>query len=299
MRLSLLIPRTAVRLKNEILLALRYGSDPRFRRLASSYVACGYVTYAVSAGLANRLRAHYLACVLARASGRTVVPIWLPTKELASDGNDVFPQAFIAEGELPIQARLVRVSNLQELPRVLRESIGHLLVLDFDAQWQSIEASRRSMNVTEPIVFAVRDKIVADAGAIRSQLTHGYISVHVRQGDFLTHTGFAKPLDYFEDQIIATRKCFPAAESLLVASDEPLSLSPAIAGLFAKTVVLTPRYKRTEQGVAPEALSHLVALANATEFIPSPMSSFSELVLAMRSSLVRVEGQRHSPATLT
>jgi hypothetical protein len=292
MRLGSLLPRNVVRLKNEFLLALRYGHDPRFRRLACSDAAGRYVSYAVSAGLANRLRSHYLASIVARATGRTVFPIWLATKELASDGHDIFPQSLPTRSQTrPFDARLISATKLmQELPSVLRDDEDRVLMLNFDAQWQPFEESRNLLGATEPVVVQVDDKIVADARRIVATLGDSYISVHVRQGDFLTHTGFAKPLAYFEEHVRAARQRSPAAECLLIASDEDVSVSPPIAALFAKTVVLTPTFKRTEHGVAAEALAHLLALAEATEFVPSPMSSFSEFVLALRSRLIRLEG---------
>jgi hypothetical protein len=295
-----LIPRSIVRIKNELLLDARYLLfDPRLRTLAASPDAGGYVTYVTYAGLANRLRAHYLAACIANRLGRRLVPLWMSTKELASDGADVFAASFEANHTLAY-ARYDRLRIDDHVQRDLAQiSAGgkrRLLVVDYDAQWVPLAKATALFARDTPVELPIRAEVVDAANTLVRTFERPILAVHIRQADFLTHTPFARPMSYFEGQIERALERRDDYRTLLVASDDAVQLNARVTSRFRHVGVLTPAFSRSELGVAPEALVHAFAIAAGSDFIDSPQSSFSELIEALRRELVVVPGlQREGP----
>lgn len=289
-----LIPPALVQLKHELVLELRCQADPRFRALVSSPEAGGLITYFASGGLANRLRAHHLTSLLGAQWGRKVVPVWLRTKELASDGSDIFPKVTHASsGDRRLSYHKISIKTLNERGLASDTTKDRLVVLDVKAQWVEIDRARTMVGSAAPVSFQFTDGVLRATNAIEQELGRPAVAVHMRQTDFRGTSPYlsvpwAKPAAYFEDKILEVLAAAGAKtfHTLLVASDEHPKLQSNVTARFAKVVVLTPKFGRADNGVAPEALSHLLALARADEFIGSPNSSFSEFVEALRRGTV-------------
>jgi hypothetical protein len=217
----------------------------------------------------------------------------MPTKELASDGRDVFGSVMPRGGGARRKPHRIAMADLAPatLPAGLATHAGHLIVLDFDAQWVPIAEARRALSNTEPVTVPVCADVIAAADRIAARLVGPALAVHVRQTDFVTHTPFAKPMSHFTNRIAEAieRRVGPPFRTLLVASDDRVVIDAQLAARFERVTTLTPTYSRTQRGVATEALAQLLALARSDEFIGSPHSSFSELVVALRDHTVTIE----------
>src|SRR5438067_2250185 len=67
-----------------------YLADASFRALASHERSSEFVSYFCYAGLANRLRSHFVASILAQKLGRQLLPIWIPTSHLNARAGEIF-----------------------------------------------------------------------------------------------------------------------------------------------------------------------------------------------------------------
>lgn len=276
----------AVSLKNAFLYRARFQLDVRLRAITGT--GRRVVTYATYAGLANRLRAHFIAAAIADLTGRELVPVWLSTKELASDGSDVLANAPTLEDRRLLRTRPVRMLSCADGAHLVKRARMHsssVLALDFDAQWISIRDARATLGRTAPVSIAVRGAIDDEANQIMSGWRGRTLAVHIRQTDFVSHTPFARSVAEFEAEISRRPTGY---STLLIASDGPVVLSTTTRDRFEHVQVIQPTLARTEPGVAPEAMAHVLALARADDFIGSPMSSFSELVSAIRDAVVTV-----------
>ena len=272
-----------------------YLLDARFRGLCKPENSARYVTYFCYAGLANRFRSHFAASIVAREMNRQVVPIWLRTMHLESDGSDIFEDNIsVAPGGIPRgYVGLPASSVIDGGFRSLDKGAQKLIVLNLGSQWLPIREVSDALSPASAIEFKFRPELVRQANEFTVSLPRPYLAVHIRQTDFLTNKDNYKPMSYYEAEIsAAVQRCESKGRfrTLLVASDDRVSVSPAISSLFENIAVLTPEKGRKQQGVAEEALVHLLSLGRADEFVGTPRSSFSEFADAMIDGTVRVPG---------
>jgi hypothetical protein len=272
-----------------------YLFDKRFRALCRPENRGRYLTYFCYAGLANRFRSHFAASLVAREINRQVFPIWIETMHLRSDATDVFEQEWSGSpGGLPHRYVGLGASSIMNGGfRSLAEGTRQLLVLEFDLQWLPIDDIKNLLGPKENVEFQFRSDLVKTANELIASVSRPYLAVHIRQTDFATNKSNYKPISYYETEIL-TAVQRPAGISkyrtLLVASDDRVSISPSILELFENVVILNPEKGRRESGVAGEALIHLLSLGRADGFIGTPRSSFSEFAEAIRSGSVSVPG---------
>lgn len=276
-----------------------YMFDKRFRALCRPENRGRYLTYFCYAGLANRFRSHFAASLVAREINRQVVPIWIQTLHLRSDATDVFEQDWLgSQGGFPHSYVGLGASSIMGGGfRSVAEATQQLIVLRFDLQWVPINDVKNVLGPKENVEFQFRPELVKMAKELIGSLSRPYLAVHIRQMDFATHTNNYKPMSYFESEILTAVQRpagIPKYRTLLVASDDRVSLSPSILQLFEHVVILNPEKGRQEAGVAGEALIHLLSLGMADGFIGTPRSSFSEFAEAMRSGSVVVPGLTES-----
>jgi hypothetical protein len=272
-----------------------YILDKRFRALGRPENRGRYLTYFCYAGLANRFRSHFAASLVARETNRHVVPIWIQTMHLRSDATDVFEQDWSgSQGGFPHRyVGLGASSILSGEFRSLAEGTQQLVVLKFDVQWLPISQVSNLLGPKQAVEFRFRSDLVNTARELIASLARPYLAVHIRQTDFLTNKSNYKPMSRYETEILTAvkkRSAMPGYRTLLVASDDNVSISPSISALFEKVVMLNPEKGRQEPGVAGEALVHLLSLGKADGFIGTPRSSFSEFAEAIRSGSVAVAG---------
>jgi len=272
-----------------------YMFDKRFRALCRPENHGRYLTYFCYAGLANRFRSHFAASLVAREINRQVFPIWIQTLHLGSDATDVFEQEWSgSQGGLPHRYVGLGASSIKSGGfRSLAEGTQQLIVLKFDLQWLPIDEIRNVLGSKENVEFQFRSELVKMAKELIASVSRPYLAVHIRQTDFATNKDNFKPISYYEAEILAAvegRAGIPKYRTLLVASDDRVSISPSILELFENVMILNPEKGRRESGVAAEALVHLLSLGTADGFIGTPRSSFSEFAEAMRSGSVVVPG---------
>jgi hypothetical protein len=272
-----------------------YMFDKRFQALCKPENRGRYLTYFCYAGLANRFRSHFAACLVAREVDRQVFPIWIPTLHLRSDASDVFEQQRLgSQGGLPHSYVGLGASSILDGGfRFLAEASQQLIVLKFDLQWVSIDDVKSVLGLNKNVEFQFRPDLVNLAKALIASVSRPYLAVHIRQTDFVTSTTNSKPMSYYETEILTAverRVGIPKYRTLLIASDDRVNISLSILELFENVVILNPEKRRQEAGVAGEALVHLLSLGVADGFVGTPRSSFSEFAEAMRIGSVVVPG---------
>jgi hypothetical protein len=272
-----------------------YIFDKRFRALSRPENHGRYLTYFCYAGLANRFRSHFAASLVARELNRQVFPIWIPTLHLRSDATDVFEKKWTGSrgGLLHRYVGLGASSIMSGDFRSLAEGTRQLIVLKFDLQWLPIDEIKNVLGPKQNVEFQFRSDHLKTAKELIASVPRPYLAVHIRQTDFATNTNNYKPMPYYETEILTAvqrRAGIPKYRTLLVASDDRVSISSSISELFENVVILNPEKGRRESGVAAEALVHLLSLGTADGFIGTPRSSFSEFAEAMRSGSVIVPG---------
>jgi hypothetical protein len=272
-----------------------YVFDERFRALGKPENCGRYLSYFCYAGLANRFRSHFAASLVARELNRLVIPIWIETIHLRSDGRDIFEQEWSQfSGGLPHRYVGLGASSIMGGGfRSLANQLQNLIVLNFDVQWLSIAEARSGLGRKDAVEFNFRSELVNLARDLVRSLVRPYLAIHIRQTDFVTNTNNSKPMTYYETEITKAveRVCGGLKfRTLLVASDDHVNISPAVSELFENVVVLLPEKGRRESGVAAEALIHLLSLSAADGFIGTPRSSFSEFAEAIRFGWVVVPG---------
>jgi hypothetical protein len=278
---------------NDLVVRLWYRRSGQFRVLCAQPDAGLLISYMAYAGLGNRLRAHNLAARVGELTGRRVASVWMANSHLMSNASDVlelrdvnFNSGSPAKGQSPryalIDASDVKSGRFYEIADKNRD---RLVVMTSAAQWVSFQRGVELTRRARPAHIPIRSTISAGAAAMVASIPRPYLAVHIRQTDFITHTGQAQDMDYFERLIrsAATHRSF---KTLLIASDDALSVTAPTRSLFEQVIILRPSFSRGEEGAAPEAMEHLLVLMDADEFIPSPHSSFSELVLAQRRGLL-------------
>ena len=275
--------------------ARAYLFDKRFRALCRPENRGRYLTYFCYAGLANRFRSHFAASLVASEINRQVFPIWIQTLHLRSDATDVFEQVRLgSQGGFPHSYVGLGASSIMGGGfRSLAEATQQLIVLKFDLQWLPIDDVKNVLGPQKNVEFKFRPDLVKMAKELIASVSPPYLAVHIRQTDFATNKNNYKPMSYYETEILTAvqrRTGIPKYRTLLVASDDRVSISPSILELFEHVVILNPEKGRQEAGVAGEALVHLLSLGMADGFIGTPRSSFSEFAEAIRSGSVAVPG---------
>jgi hypothetical protein len=230
---------------------------------------------------------------MAREMGRHVVPIWIPTMHLKSDGKELFGYAEPEQqGGLPCgYVRLGASSVVNGGFRHSAKSTERLVVLDFDLQWLPISDARNAFERGNRVEFKFQSDLIEGADALIGSLVRPYLAVHIRQTDFVA-TKYGKSISYYQAEILSAlqKREGQKFRTLLVSSDDRVDISSSIAGLFENVVMLIAGKRRQEAGVASEALVHLLVLGMADGFIGTPQSSFSEFAEAMHSGSVGVAG---------
>jgi hypothetical protein len=206
----------------------------------------------------------------------------------------MFPDPLPSKSMVAIPRRYRKWSsdqlNFTTLDRWVKQNPRTIVILNSDLQWISIADAQRRFDQRDPITLRFLPEIVATADEIVAAMPPPFISVHIRQTDFVTHTPHARATAYFFEQVtsILKRSDGPRPRSLLISSDDDVVVPQHVTEQFELVRILQPRFSRTEAGAAPEAMSHILTLAAGTDFVPSPMSSFSELVEAIRSGTIVV-----------
>jgi GDP-fucose protein O-fucosyltransferase len=272
-----------------------YVLDERFRALGRPENRGQYLSYFCYAGLANRFRSHFAASLVARELKRQVIPIWIETMHLRSDSSDVFEQEWSEfRGRLPHRYFGLGASSILNGEfRSLAKQSQNLVMLNFDVQWLPIADSRNVFGPEGSVEFHFRSDLVNTARELIASLVRPYLAVHIRQTDFTTNKDNYKSMSYFEVEIAKAVENVSSGSkfrTLLVASDDHVSMPSALAELFENVVVLIPKKGRRDSGVAAEALVHLLSLSAADGFVGTPRSSFSEFAEAIRSGWVVVPG---------
>jgi hypothetical protein len=272
-----------------------YMFDKRFQALCRPENRGRYLTYFCYAGLANRFRSHFAASLVAREINRQVFPIWIDTLHLRSDAADVFEEKWSGpQGGFPRRYLGLGASSIMSGDfRSMVEDVQQLIVLKFDLQWVPIDDLGKVLGPKENVEFRFRSNLVKTTKELLASVSRPYLAVHIRQTDFAANKINYKPISYYETEILAAVQRSTGTSkyrTLLVASDDRVSISPSILELFENVVILNPEKGRRESGVAGEALIHLLSLGMADGFIGTPKSSFSEFAEAMRSGPVVVPG---------
>ncbi len=268
-----------------------YHRNQQFISLCHSSTAGSTISYLAYAGLGNRLRSHYLASRIGQLTGRKIGIVWMGNPHLMSDGSDLFTEQ---HSHLHTELRRCRYALLSmrdirsgEYRRIAAEQQNRLLVLGTEAQWTPFQEAARLTPEASTVYLDIRNAVHEVADAIIAGLPRPYIGVHIRQTDFVTPIGNAQSLRYFEQQIVNAASV-TSYRTLVIASDDIVYLSKAVESRFEKVVTIRPTLRRDQIGVASEAMSHILVLMQADEFIPSPYSSFSEFVIAEHNGLIKI-----------
>lgn len=159
------------------------------------------VTYLTSAGLGNRLRAHLIAQRYAALASRTLRVMWPATKHLNGNVSDLLQFAEGDGKERFSTARVVPYVKGQMAPQGdCRFDYEEDLVV-FDFAWQFVDSAYLIERLEECPGWRnwiQPSRRVADRVEARTaRFGKHTVGIHIRQGDFVTHTGQAIQLDRY------------------------------------------------------------------------------------------------------
>jgi len=240
---------------------------------------CKSVTYFAYAGLGNRLRAHMMAQAYALRTGRELVVSWDKTRHLSADFGELFVWDGPTTASYKSSRRLPYVKG-ELSPQSDRENFEEDIVC-FDAQWQFVDSEYLFQSLGDfsgVILGSLRPeaKLAEQIAKVKSQWPKSVVGIHVRRGDFVTHTGQAISLDRY---ITATRKVLstmPDDTHLFMASDasdaELLPIQEAFYGKIERCAV----HPRESAAGAQASLRDLLLLSGTNHLVLTGGSTFGE-----------------------
>jgi hypothetical protein len=252
------------------------------------------MTYVATAGLCNRIRAHLACSELARVNGARVAPVWIQNAHCGADFGDLFNT-----GPMPARNSMggrTKVGSFACKGAALYGS-DKCHVLDIDWQYQEIHVLERLLGCQDLIrhLPRFRPEVLAGADRLLARLGADGIVVHIRRGDFVTHTGQALTLSHYTEQIRSLVALHGKLPVHIISDGSRDELCGLIEGFDAVLVSSHSDLGRGQASVINAAHEILFA-ARSRFFIGTPRSSFSEIIMALRNSAV-LDAQWH-PAPL-
>ena len=264
---------------------------------------CAYIG---TAGLANRLRGHLAATLLASDAGRKVVPLWIRNEACAVRFEDLFGE-MPAASQMRIPPTSTSLLSLLE-PNGWREtSVVTSLLGEARARIKSISGTCLSVEwqylaienlvVGEPVLLVELRRL-----ALAYLSRHGdpfvsffdahrdspLVGVHIRRGDFvrlgLNHSSAYEYRQAFDN--ICNQQRLQGARALIATDADHLEMAEIrrAFGTNAEILSLLGPSRSTSESVI-RAFAELLALAKCDAFVPTPKSSFSGVVPALQMAL--------------
>lgn len=241
------------------------------------------VSYLAHRGLANRMRAHYVAQDFALRTGRTLAANWPRTDECHATLTDLFE--WDGPSSFPANARtiVVRYDPEEDLawPGLDGDPRADAVVLD--APWQNIKRlpfkRRFGDRLDAARRFLVpRPDIQAEADAFDRDWPPAVIGVHIRRGDFVTVAQQALPTYRYVRAIAAALADAPPGCALFLASDgTDDELAPVLHEVRAPILPRRPPGPRHTTDGVRGALVDMLLLARTRQIVLTPSSSFGEM----------------------
>ncbi len=268
------------------------------RRLRGSRSCDGsrYVAYFGSAGLANRLRAHVIASAYAERTGRTLVPIWASNQHLGC----VFADLFEFDASTAISFQSIRhLSYLKNINAVQGDASDYAEdLVFFKTQWQDV-SSEYLLGSVRPYCdsfrkwYRPRAEITAFVECAVTLWPQCVLGVHIRRGDFVTHTGQAIPQLRYIAAIRQSLAEMPERAAVFLASDaSPEQLEEIYAAFPGRILprVEKPEFFEGARGSLPGARGSLIdilLLSRASRLILTPGSTFGEFAAQISNAPVQ------------
>lgn len=253
----------------------------------------GYICFA---GLGNRLRVHLLATAASLATQRKLLVRWPANDQCGCTFSDLFVADAGMEMGCAATPRVVGRAEARERPdgtppwSCFEDSEAVFVLMDYD--WQYVDEADIwrwvSGLVTDPIAaLKPKQDVLAQVDAVCDGQSPA-IGVHIRRGDFLTHTRSSPELSRVVAAVEAAKARYTTPPAVMVCSDgSPAELEPLLAQLGPDVVFRAGSVRDTPEGVR-EALVDMLVLARCDSLVLTTESSFGK----MAALLGQVPGDR-------
>lgn len=251
-----------------------------------------YVAYIGCAGLANRLRAHVIASVYAERTGRILVPCWSNNSHLGCAFSDLFDFDAL-EG---INYRTVRrVDYLKHIATAQGDTLDYPEnLVFFKTPWQYVN-SEYLHRAARPFCDSFwrwvkpRAELLSFVERSVAPWPQNLLGVHVRRGDFVTHTGQAISQSRYIVAMGRVLAEMPEGVKIFLTSDAHAEELQEIYDAFPGRIL--PRIHKSAyfEGVrgslsgARGSLVDMLLLSRASRLILTPGSTFGEFAAQMNN----------------
>lgn len=267
------------------LAARRENSFLRKLRCSASGAGSRYVAYIGTAGLANRLRAHVIASAYAERTGRTLVPCWVSNKHLGCVYSDLFDSGALERIHFDTVRRVGYRKNVAAVQGDGSDYPDDLVF--FKTQWQDVN-SEYLLHASRPDCanfqkwFRPRAEVSLLVERTVKQWPRNVLGVHVRRGDFVTHTRQAIPQSRYIAAMERVLAEMPDRGSIFLASDasaeELQCIRDAFPGRIARNVKKPELFEGARGSLAGArgAMVDMLLLSRCSRLILTPGSTFGE-----------------------
>ena len=273
-----IIPNSLSRIIRE----LRLQSGFRYKALLSGspHLDCQYVTYYCDAGMANRIRSHLTAAVLAKRTHRNMAVYWPENKVCGATFQDLFEWSGQPIKRLK-RLRTIHFPGIFEPAENLLTKIpeSQAIVLAFEWQWitrdQFLHFVGSDADYARSLLcptVEIKEKV----SEVFSSWPEKICGVHVRRGDFGMYGWTIDTQRYITQMEEMQRKLGNDLHFFLCSDGSEQELQPIMEKFKGLIHRRTKSSRETSSGIK-DALIDFLLLSKTKHLVLTQRSSFGEM----------------------
>jgi hypothetical protein len=235
--------------------------------------------YFAHAGLGNRLRAHMMAQLYAQRTGRTLLTGWVSSIHLGAGFTDLF--AWDGPEKVPFESiRCISYRKGDLSPQGDRQDFQEEMVY-FEPEWQFVDKEYLAAAMGEQDYLPAESlhpcaKLQARLDEIRRKWPSSMLGIHVRRGDFVTHSRQAISMERYVSSARKVLASMAPETHVFLASDASDEELQPLQDAFPNRIDKRSVGSRESLDGAEDSLIDMMLLSSTQHLILTPGSTFGE-----------------------
>ncbi len=251
----------------------------QYKYINNKNTVSGFIGYTAFAGLANRMRAHTAALIFSHFSSLPVVPIWQVNKQCGANFLDIFDDT--SNNNILGFTKINLVEKSEQKPFLNQLQQDSLNILHYSWQFFDSFSWIKKQNLKKIVIDKLNFKkeIIDMQNCQLKKSCELSIGVHIRRGDFVTHTSYARPIEsYYNsiDKMIQNTMCKNI--TIFISTDDSIEIKNEIKKRYNKYNVIWNNFHtlREQKDSIKNACADLLDLASCDKLVLTPKSSFGD-----------------------